>query len=475
MNSLMYFLIALLILFVACGSQTENQEETHQSDFTATEVFARAGLSFFPEGGDLTQSTFSSDLLTTEPISFEDINDEFTNIDDLRWLVDSTGDSQCVLVGETHYYRYIENLKNRILFALNTENYYPLAVYESQYSLTPYINYYLDIEDDSTAEQFFSDELVFHLTYEDEHNRLSHIRRWNIKFPEKRIHIGCSDIEHDYTSTLNRILIPYFQQIDSALDISVPDLTLEEIQQLIPEFRVILEEAAGSGVVGTYPFITNDYIRNVLDNLESTCVAYIDRQSFNQYRQSAIIRNLTSPDFFGEYFESGKVIIFAGFFHTGTHQAFPVEDDSFTEGVYLNSEYEPTQGQTYSLVLMGYAYTFDAMSEIDISTCGHLGTGYRNTITNMGRAFQEEVINYDDRILVRPIDDFDKLLLFSASESDFHPVRITEFDFEGIVQAAEQISSQYVMQLRSRMDWSIGNHDACILIPWSPIVTAMIE
>ena len=137
--------------------------------------------------------------------------------------------------------------------------------------------------------------------------------------------------------------------------------------------------------------------------------------------------------------------------------------------------YEPTQGQTYSLVLMGYAYTFDAMSEIDISTCGHLGTGYRNTITNMGRAFQEEVINYDDRILVRPIDDFDKLLLFSASESDFHPVRITEFDFEGIVQAAEQISSQYVMQLRSRMDWSIGNHDACILIPWSPIVTAMIE
>ncbi len=348
-------------------------------------------------------------------------------------------------------------------------------MFECQYSSTPYINYYLDIEDDSTAEQFFSDELVFLLTYEDEHNRLSEIRRWNIKFPEKWIHIGCSDIEHNYASTLNRILIPYFQQIDPTLDISVPDLTLEEIQQLIPEFRAILEEAAGLGIVGTYPFITSDYIENVLDNLESTCIAKIDRQNFNQYRQAAIIRNLTSPDFFGEYFESGKVIIFAGFFHTGTHQAFPLEDDYFTEGAYLNSEYEPTQGQTYSLVLMGYAYTLDAMSEIDISACGHLGSEYRNTITNMGRAFQEEMINDDDRILVWPIDDFDRLLLSSASESDFHPVRITEFDFEGIVQAAELISSEYAVQLRSRINWSIGNHDACILIPWSPIVTAMIE
>ncbi len=78
-----------LILFVACGSQAENQEETQesqdisQSDFTVTEALMRAGLSFFPEGGDLTQSTFSSDLLTVEPISSEDINDEFTNIDDL--------------------------------------------------------------------------------------------------------------------------------------------------------------------------------------------------------------------------------------------------------------------------------------------------------------------------------------------------------------------------------------------------------
>ncbi len=152
-----------------------------------------------------------------------------------------------------------------------------------------------------------------------------------------------------------------------------------------------------------------------------------------------------------------------------------MEDDYFTEGAYLNSEYEPTQGQTYSLVLMGYAYTLDAMSEIDISACGHLGSEYRNTITNMGRAFQEEMINDDDRILVWPIDDFDRLLLSSASESDFHPVRITEFDFEGIVQAAELISSEYAVQLRSRINWSIGNHDACILIPWSPIVTAMIE
>jgi len=139
----------LLILFFACGSQAEAQEEPQaisQPDFTVAEALARAGLTFFPEERDWDQSTFSSDLLTTEPISYEDINDEFTNIDDLRWLIDAIDDSQCVLVGETHYYRYIENLKNRILFALNTEDYYPLAVFECQYSSTPYINYYLDIE-----------------------------------------------------------------------------------------------------------------------------------------------------------------------------------------------------------------------------------------------------------------------------------------------------------------------------------------
>lgn len=67
--------------------------------------------------------------------------------------------------------------------------------------------------------------------------------------------------------------------------------SLQEIAKLLPHFFKLLETAKEKGLRGEYPFITPQFIQNVLLNLQSTYWAY--EFEFNTYRQKAIIRNLT--------------------------------------------------------------------------------------------------------------------------------------------------------------------------------------
>ena len=463
--------IRTLIIGFICVSLSGNPCSASEMDIEALE---QLGLVPFPQEDSLLQETFAEDLLSCTPLSAEDIDPEFSNIDDLAWLQSIAADNKCILLGENHYYRYVANLQNRIIFALNTYDHYPLIVLERQYSLTPFINHYLDLEPDSLAREYYDTVLSHLINTVELQTRVEHIRRWNQRNPEKPIHLGFSDIEHDYRTTISTILLPYLRQVEPDLEIDTENLIPMDLGDVVSELRRVSDSARQAGIVGVYPFITTDYINNVIDNLESTYFAKL-AGGFSYYRQRAIIRNLTDPRFLGNYLIDGKAVIIAGGYHTATGFEYPEGGNFFKEGSYLNYDFEPTQGRTFSIYIGAFAYSLDAMADIDPSTCGHHGSGYMRIVGCLRQAFQDTLITPDDNMLFSdPMNDFNRLMLYKASQYGFQPVLFTEMDMDGLLESAELAEREEYMYFRYYAS-TIDIHDQFILVPYSPITTAIQE
>jgi erythromycin esterase-like protein len=152
-------------------------------------------------------------IMECRALSLEDINEDFSNINDLAWLQEIGKAKRAVLVGEDHFNKYIQNLRNRILFALNTYDYYPVIILERPFPYTAFVNHYLQIGDDHEAELFYEKNLTRIVNTREEYDLLHHIRRWNRHHPEKPISAGYYDIEKtkdELSVTLNQILLPTF-------------------------------------------------------------------------------------------------------------------------------------------------------------------------------------------------------------------------------------------------------------------------
>jgi len=118
-----------------------------------------------------------SSLIKFNTLSLEDINDDFSNIQDLEWLKEIGNDNRAVLLGEDHFNKFIQNLRNRILFTMNTYDYFPLIILERPFTYTAFVNYYLQFEDDNEAEVFYEKNLLQIVNTEEEYDLLQHIRR----------------------------------------------------------------------------------------------------------------------------------------------------------------------------------------------------------------------------------------------------------------------------------------------------------
>jgi hypothetical protein len=68
-------------------------------------------------------------------------------------------ENRAVLGGVDHFNKYIQNLRNRILFALNTYDYFPVIIFERPFTYTAFVNHYLHLEDDDEAEIFYEKNL----------------------------------------------------------------------------------------------------------------------------------------------------------------------------------------------------------------------------------------------------------------------------------------------------------------------------
>jgi len=456
--------IHFLIFYLTFGFNLFGQP----NPFSECSTLDALGIQNYPHK-DSIDCIFTDNLVEVSPLNFKDINNDFSNIADLNWIKTIAKDKKVILLGESHYFQYIANLRNRILFALNTYYYYPLLVLEQPYSKTPFVNHYLMIENDIKAKEFIND-VYYLITDEAEYSLLQHIRRWNKTHPPKPIHIGYSDVEHDWRTTITKILVPYFKLIDNKF--SYNDLgEFENVKNLFPTLDSLIVIAKAKNLIGSYKFITSDYIKNVISNLKSLYYSRVYNDRF--YRQKAIIRNLTSPDYLGKFLTNEKVLIHAGYRHAPTHFPLPDGGNFFREGSYLTYDYEPTKGKTYSIMIDALSYSLGKMKNIDVlSSCLRQGSQYVHTIFRMQAAYSKGLIDpskfyvvYDDP---DPKNQFIKLLIKKGYEYENKPILIKEICWSEML---EKTSGNIYDSINKHKE-KIERYDSFIFIPQSPIIVA---
>jgi len=451
----------------------------------------------YPSEDEVNKSFFSSEGFRVSPLQTDDINQEFSNIDDLSWLQPLVKECRVVLVGESHYNQYIHHLRNRLVFALNTFDRYPSVMLERPYSLTPFMNYYAALPDKESREFEKANRELFLFTADVQF--LQHVRRWNATHPKKRIDVGCYDIEHLASPTIRQILRPYFTGVKHALDANGQKAhqkvlaalstvtrifenrhkySSDDLKDAFRPIREVLIVAKDENIVGRYPFLTADYIERVVQNLESTFAAYT--QDLHLHRQKAMIRNLTDSRFLGASFTSGNVLLHAGGSHTPTHVPHSMGDNFHREGSYLTYEFEPTKGKTFSLFLSGHAFSsLLDVEDVDIHAYGQLkDTDYGRYIVKIqqeaargalvpGAAY---VIEYEEAQKAKSpaMVAFEQRLLHIAYQYHNRPLVFHHIPWVSLGEQAAQISPEHAQDVIAIQEMC-QLHDLNILVPISPL------
>lgn len=469
-NAKAYLILAAIIFSIIfsniLGIQHINAQEHTYSNRTR-ELLANMGIYPYPERKELKTGIFNKKWLQCIPLSPKDINEDFSNLEDLKWLEPIAKNSKVFLLGEYHYYQTIQHLRNRILFALNAFDSYPLIIIERQYSVSGFFDYYIGLADDKEAEDFYQNVIYDLVSYEEGYKLLEHLRRWNRMHPNKRIHLGASDLEHDIAGTLRRVIIPYFQLLDPSFDIDLKTFSRLDLETLLPKLERQLYEAKAKNIIGPYSFLTPEYIECVIENMKSLFLCY--RYDFSYYRQQAIVRNLTDPRFFGKYFTAGKVMIHGGSYHLPSHFPYPDGENFYREGSYLSFDFEPTRGKTYSLLIHGMAYQIGSMANADLDTSLHHGRGYRNIIKKFQGAHKQGFVESKNYYLFYAAEnDLDKLIFTAAYAYDHRPVLIKNLDWNKLIEKSKNKSNKLYNIARTGKE-QYDRYDAHILVFRSPI------
>jgi len=297
-------------------------------------------------------------------ISSEDINKDFSNIDDLKWLKPVAQNNNVVLVGENHYFKTHHRLVTRLFFALNKYDHFSTIILEGQFSKTPIINYYLTLSGRDSAMFYkkFIDKIV---STKQELLLINNLKHWNNKNPNKTVKIGYSDIEHKYKLTINDILIPILNK--SSIDTAKFEIKPVKHRKAIPDFITAVEKALNNSTDSHFDFVSRDQFKLILNNLQKTFIAYENRaQAFSNVRNKQYIKNVI-------YFSKNgqnNILAFGG----SNHFNDPHKPDTLNVYYYLNTINTPTKGKTYSIRLLTMSYNY---KNIDFTrSLEHMGSGY---------------------------------------------------------------------------------------------------
>jgi len=459
MERLVLIVLSAFVYFNSAWGQMDNPDS-----------LALHGIYAYPSDADLQKLVLNASAFTVSELSVDDINGEFSNISDLQWLKPIAIENKVLLIGETHYSNYINNLRNRIILAVNQYDYFPLLILENRYSLTPFVNHFLSISSESEAKEFFSEQLSeFVITVEDS-LLFDHIRRWNIQHIDKPIGVGFTDMEWNNKTTKEKILKPYFQRLDidqGQID-SIFDLGFT--QAFIDGAEFLFRKAQAEQIRGEYAYITPRYIENVITNLKYTLYCY--NINFDYYRQKGIIHNLTDEAVFGKKLESSKAIIYGGGYHTPTHQEFPFGGNFFTEGSYLTFDFAPTKGKTYSVMLEGLAFTLGKMADADASGV-FAGRQYKNILERMQRAYSDGFLNPDKPYFAfGSRNSFTDIISHIAYQENASALLIDDIQWDVLYQTdVEDETLQMIEKIREES----MRYDRYIYIPHSPLNILRVE
>jgi len=308
------------------------------------------------------------------------------------------------------------------------------------------------------------------VTTEDEINLLHQVRDWNKLNPAKKITVGYSDIEHDYKTTISKVLLPYFINIDKKINIDVQNLSIKDMGDLLPQFYSLLEKAKQINLTGDYPFITPAYINNILINLESTFKAYY--YEFDYYRQKAIVRNLTDTNFFGSFIISHKILLHGGNYHMTTHFNYPDNANFYREGSYLANDFEPTKGKVYSISFHCFSRSLGKAANINLDSCLQQGTYYMNLVGQWQKVLKDKIVDADQFLFDFKMNDLHKLIFKKSYMFGYQPILINKFDWLSILDLAKKSNSNLYHDLKN---WSedYNRYDKHIFIPGSPFIVAV--
>lgn len=407
-------------------------------------------------------SPFPDGWAEVVPLSPDDVAPTFDNLDDLAWLVPIARDNKVVLLGENHYFRVTHHLAHRVLFALQQGDHFHLLSLELPYSLTPYLDHYVQLADDGAAAAFAGEAFPGRVNTAELRALLDHVRAWNKRHPQRAIHLAAHDIEHDVRGAIGNVLAPYFRGLEPGADLEVEEF-VNDPDGFFARLDRLVARARKARRVGVYPFLTAEFVAGVVENLRSA--HHARAYDHNHYRQRALVRNLTDERYLGPWLRRGKVMIWGGSYHTPSRLRFPGDGAFLREGAYLEQEFAPTRGRTYSIQAIGLAYTLDAMADVDVATLGHMGDSYRSSLTRMQAAYRAGAIARDDAYFSWTPPAIAAGALALARTVDHRPYRITRLSWEALQGLPVEVQ-RAAREVRAEIE----GHDAVIVVPRSPLV-----
>lgn len=411
----------------------------------------------FPTLEKLNTCLINESDIPFDKIKIAEINKDFSNIKDLEWLRPIANNYKIIAVGESHHLVYNKLLLERILFAANTYDYFPLLVLELPYSYAGYFNYYLSLDDDKTA-KIFSDSVLTKI-HKPGTDMLALIRNWNREHPKKKIQIACSDLEHDFPKTIKLILNPYLKKINPEADLRIK--VIGDLNSYLDRAEQILEIGKKQNTTGEYSFETPKYMENVLENLKSSIPIKIDPKKFSDHteRFKVMIRNVTDKRFMGEEVTNKKCLFYGGSDHFKILNEENVKQGKITEGYYLSHNFEATKGKIYTIYLNTLAMSIeDSIPRIDPRL------RFTNE-TNLIDLFKNGKIKLKEPVAGFFAFESDKYIYKLSYKYSGYSFRINNFKLEEILSRYEGFDRfSLFMDLNRLSDFNTN-----IMIPYSPV------
>ena len=392
-----------------------------------------------------------------EPIKISEINKDFSDITDMEWLRPIANKYKIIAVGESHHLKYNKYILKRILFATNTFDYFPLLVLELPYSYAGYFNYYLSLKDDKIA-KLFCDSVLTKI-YQPDLPMISVIRDWNKMHPEKKIQIGCSDLEQDFLKTIKQSLNPYLMKINPEADISY---NIEDsLKGYLVRSKELIELAKKKNIIGDYPFQTPLYMESVFENLKSSIPIKLVRKNFTDHtlRFQVMVRNVTDVRFLGKQIVEGKSLFYGGTEHFRILNDGTDKKVCGTEGYYLAHTFEATKDQVYAISMNTLAISIE-------DSIQRIAPALKfSPETNLINLYKARKIKLNEPVLGPFTNEFDRYIYKLSYKYPGFAVRIKSIKLQDVLNRYEGFGRFMLYQsLKLYSDFN-----ATIMIPYSPV------
>ncbi len=365
-----------------------------------------------------------------------------------EWLAGFVERQRVLFVGESHWNDGVKRLFNRIVEELLEQGRLRSIFLETNYSFSGFYDHYVSEADDERAARFLEKRLHPLVTSPNTLELLKILRTWNTAHPDRRVRVGCVDMEWGFANVIQNVLEPYFRRVDEDFDLSASDLVFD--QGGIERLQELLARARDEGVQGEHPFLTPEYMETVLTNLGNT--REIEDQQAG--RQRWIIRNVT--EFHGDLLQEGLAVFHGGGWHAIKHK---IEGESFyRDAAYLHEVFEPTRGKVVTLLLQALSYRFGEVADLDPADQMSSATNYQNLVRDFRKALAEDRADRDAHYVANGVGliAFDRIVARLAYQEGWNVLRIASVDWEALartygqevtqVQLDDQDATVYIMR-----------------------------